>query len=139
MRRRVHPDAEEVLDAYVFTSIPEVQDLTDEWLTTYNDDRPHDVLGWIPPTRYLLRPPNPAGVSLCGVSLTGELTLRRLSGTRPATLGRIGVDAEQGRSPAALGTHSGHSPGPDGGIGEIPTTEMPVPRSEVAPITLSSA
>ena len=50
---------EEILDAYVFTSIREVQDLTDEWLTTYNDDRPHDALGRVPPTRFLPRSPTP--------------------------------------------------------------------------------
>jgi putative transposase len=50
----------EVLDAYVFGSIPEVQDITDDWLLTYNDDRPHDSLGRIPPTRYLPRPPTPS-------------------------------------------------------------------------------
>jgi len=50
---------EEVLDAYVFASIREVQDITDDWLPTYNDDRPHDSLGRIPPTRYLPRPPTP--------------------------------------------------------------------------------
>ena len=51
---------EEVLDAYVFESIREVQDITDDWLPTYNDDRPHDSLGRIPPTRYLPRPPTPS-------------------------------------------------------------------------------
>jgi len=50
---------EEVLDAYVFESIREVQDITDEWLPTYNDDRPHDSLGRIPPTRFLPRPTTP--------------------------------------------------------------------------------
>jgi putative transposase len=49
----------EVLDAYVFESIREVQDLTDDWLPTYNDDRPHDALGRIPPTRFLPRPTTP--------------------------------------------------------------------------------
>jgi putative transposase len=51
---------EEVLDAYVFESIWEVQELTDDWLPTYNDDRPHDALGRIPPTRFLPRPTTPA-------------------------------------------------------------------------------
>lgn len=51
---------EEVLDAYVFDAISEVQTLTDDWLPTYNDDRPHDALGRIPPTRFLRRPSAPA-------------------------------------------------------------------------------
>jgi putative transposase len=50
---------DEVLDAYVFDAISEVQALTDAWLRTYNDDRPHDALGRIPPTRFLPRPPTP--------------------------------------------------------------------------------
>jgi putative transposase len=51
---------EEVLDAYVFTSIGEVQAVTDEWLPDYNERRPHDALGRLPPTRFLPRPPTPA-------------------------------------------------------------------------------
>jgi len=50
---------DEVLDAYVFDAVSEVQALTDDWLPTYNDDRPHDALGRIPPTRFLPRPPTP--------------------------------------------------------------------------------
>ena len=49
----------EVLNAYVFASVAEVQAITDEWLHTYNDRRPHDALGRIPPTRFLPRPTTP--------------------------------------------------------------------------------
>jgi putative transposase len=49
-----------VLNAYVFESLTEVQALTDEWLLAYNERRPHDALGRIPPTRFLLRPSAPA-------------------------------------------------------------------------------
>jgi len=51
---------EEVLDAYVFVSLTEVQAISDEWLLTYNDDRPHEALGDVPPTRFLPRPTAPA-------------------------------------------------------------------------------
>jgi putative transposase len=47
---------EEVLNAYVFESLAEVQAITEEWLRTYNDHRPHDALGSIPPTRFRSRP-----------------------------------------------------------------------------------
>ena len=43
---------EEVLDAYVFESLTEVQALTDEWLLAYNERRPHDALGRVPSTRF---------------------------------------------------------------------------------------
>ena len=46
---------DEVLDAYVFASLTEVQTLRDDWLLTYNDRRPHDALGRIPSTRFLPR------------------------------------------------------------------------------------
>jgi hypothetical protein len=51
---------EEVLAAYVFAFLAEVQAITDEWLPTYNDYRPHDSLGRIPPTRCLPRPSTPS-------------------------------------------------------------------------------
>jgi putative transposase len=39
-----------VLDAYLFGSIEEAQGLSDEWLTVYNENRPHDGLGGGRPT-----------------------------------------------------------------------------------------
>lgn len=45
----------EVLDAYVFESLADVRELTEEWLVTYNTKRPHDSLGRVPPRTYLPR------------------------------------------------------------------------------------
>ena len=45
---------QEVLDAWLFNAISEVQDAADAWLTDYNEYRPHDSLGNIPPA--LFRP-----------------------------------------------------------------------------------
>jgi len=45
----------DVLDAWVFQSVAEVQDLSDEWLADYNENRPHDSLGGIPPAQFLPR------------------------------------------------------------------------------------
>lgn len=42
----------EVLDVYLFHSIAEVQEITDAWLERYNESRPHDGLGSLPPARY---------------------------------------------------------------------------------------
>ena len=42
----------EVLDAYIFESIGDVREITDDWLRRYNEIRPHDALGSLPPARY---------------------------------------------------------------------------------------
>jgi putative transposase len=51
---------EEVLDAYLFDSLDQVQEITDAWLATYNTERPHDSLGQVPPLTFLPRPDAPA-------------------------------------------------------------------------------
>ncbi len=45
----------EVLDAYVFTSLADVRELTATWLVSYNTERPHDSLGRVPPLHFLPR------------------------------------------------------------------------------------
>ncbi len=47
---------DEVLNAWVFTSLAEVRQVTDEWLDGYNTERPHDSLGDVPPCTFLPRP-----------------------------------------------------------------------------------
>jgi putative transposase len=48
---------EDVLDAYLFTTIQEVQAITEDWLEEYNAVRPHDALGGLPPFQYAAAKP----------------------------------------------------------------------------------
>jgi putative transposase len=50
---------EEVLNAYLFHSTQEAQQLSDAWLVDYNERRPHDALGRVPPLTYLPRVSSP--------------------------------------------------------------------------------
>ena len=42
----------EVLDAHLFDNLNQVREVTEQWLHTYNEIRPHDALGRIPPAAY---------------------------------------------------------------------------------------
>ena len=48
---------EDVLDAYLFQSISEIQAITDDWLEEYNAVRPHQALGNLPPYEYAPKTP----------------------------------------------------------------------------------
>jgi putative transposase len=40
---------EEVLSAYLFEDLDQVREITWEWMQEYNEERPHDALGNVPP------------------------------------------------------------------------------------------
>ena len=41
-----------MLNACLFDAISDVREVTDFWVARYNEIRPHDALGTLPPTRY---------------------------------------------------------------------------------------
>jgi len=46
---------DEVLDAHLFNRLGDVQRIADEWLTDYNEYRPHESLGDVPPVQFMPR------------------------------------------------------------------------------------
>jgi putative transposase len=46
---------EEVLDANLFNTLSEVQSIADAWLSDYNEYRPHESLGNVPPIEFMQR------------------------------------------------------------------------------------
>ena len=45
---------EAVLDMFVFQSLDEVREQTENWLKEYNEERPHEALGHLTPREYRL-------------------------------------------------------------------------------------
>jgi len=46
---------EDVLDAYIFSSLQEVRDIVEEWMEGYNTVRPHEALGNLSPFQYAIQ------------------------------------------------------------------------------------
>jgi putative transposase len=42
----------EVLNAYLFETLDEVRSITEDWIREYNEERPHDAIGRIPPSEF---------------------------------------------------------------------------------------
>lgn len=42
----------EVLDAHLFASLTEVREIVHQWMIEYNEERPHDALGKLPPALF---------------------------------------------------------------------------------------
>lgn len=45
----------EVLDAHLFANLEQVQAITERWLVDYNEYRPHESLGGLPPAHFMPR------------------------------------------------------------------------------------
>ncbi len=50
---------EEVLNRYVFKTLNEVREIKDNWMTEYNEERPHDSLGNLTPYEYMVTSKQP--------------------------------------------------------------------------------
>lgn len=58
---------EEILNAWIFTSLAEVRALSEDWRVMYNTERPHQSLGDAPPSLFLPRnhTPDLSNIKLC--------------------------------------------------------------------------
>lgn len=45
----------EVLDLYLFRNLAQVREIVSQWKRQYNEDRPHDALGGLPPVVYVAK------------------------------------------------------------------------------------
>lgn len=45
---------DEILNMYAFKTLTEVREITDNWIREYNEERPHDSLGDLTPSEYLM-------------------------------------------------------------------------------------
>jgi hypothetical protein len=48
---------EDVLDAFLFNSLQEVREITEQWIEEYNAIRPHDALEGLPPYQHAVAKP----------------------------------------------------------------------------------
>jgi putative transposase len=46
---------EDILNAYLFNSLKEVRDISEQWLEEYNTDRPHEALHGLSPYQYTIQ------------------------------------------------------------------------------------
>ena len=46
---------DEILNMYVFKTLSEVRELTENWIREYNEERPHDSLGDLTPWEYRVK------------------------------------------------------------------------------------
>jgi putative transposase len=64
----------EVLDAHLFTSLGEVREIVHEWMTAYNDERPHQALGNVPPRVFSQQAARPEIEPTTAPNSTSELS-----------------------------------------------------------------
>ncbi|SKB94931.1 Integrase core domain-containing protein, partial [Sphingobacterium nematocida] len=46
---------QDVLDSYMFNSLPDIRKYAAAWAWMYNNERPHSALGQLTPTEFLLK------------------------------------------------------------------------------------